>query len=339
MATNGVLPGQAIDVDKPLEVDEDGAPSSRLGGAGSKRKEVPAEGSSPAKKTSGSEVLTVSMLKALLAEQTEDLRRHCKKDVDEAVGRSEGRMAAVVQDVKKDLSKQLHAATGDIDKIKQELVAAVSRIERLEGGSAAPPGATNALLVRRPMLVWGGFRAETRRRDIISDVAGVLKDVEVDGLLDGEVWVPASRHSVALSEFRRRDGETENDMANRMQKVVTAVNFARVKSEHTASRGSVWCAVSQPRSERGKGSHCGKTRRLLHLIGVGVSQVDCVYPTGSTWLRDVVVASIDKPRSSPTVAKGIYEGSWVDLDKIAELTGVDIKVITEAWREITQPKD
>ena len=339
MASHGALPGQAIDVDKPLEVDDDGGSATRPGGSGSKRKEVPAEVASPTKKASGSEVLTVSMLRTLLAEQTEDLRRNCKRDIDEAVGHSEGRMANVVQQVKQDLSQQIKETGGDIEKMKHDLSAAMSRIEKLEGRSNVGAAAVSGPPVRRPMLVWGGFRLETRRKDIIADVMALLKDVEADGLLDGEVWVPASRHSVALSEFRPRNNEPEASMADRMQKVVTAVNFARVQSEHTAPGKTIWCAVSQPRSQRGKGSHCGKTRRLLHHIGVGVSQVDCVYSTGTRWLQDVVIASIDKPRSSEKVVVGLYEGSWVDLHKIADLTGVDLEEIKSAWREITQPGD
>ena len=279
-ATNGGLPGQAVDLDLegPVDVELEGRSGSRQASVVGKGKEEPAEDASPSKKPSGGEVLTVAMLRTLLAEQTEDLKRNCKQDIDEAVNQSEARMFEVVQGVKKDLSRQMQSTVGDMEKLKQDLAEAVKRVERLEELRSDISKQEGRSSLKGPMLVWGSWRPETRRRDIISDVSNVLKDVAVLDLLGGEIWVPASRHSVALSEFRLREGEDADGQADRIQKVITAVNFARVKSEYTAPKATIWCAVSQPRSERWKGSRCGKTRRLLHL-GIGVAQVDCVYST------------------------------------------------------------
>ena len=154
----------------------------------------------------------------------------------ERMNQSEARMSEVVQGVKKDPSRQMQSTVGDMEKLKQDLAEAVKRVERLDELRSDISKQEGRSSIKGPMLVWGSWRPETRRRDIISDVSNVLKDVAVLDLLGGEIWVPASRHSVALSEFRLREGEGADGQADRVQKVITAVNFARVKSEYTPRR-------------------------------------------------------------------------------------------------------
>ena len=184
--------------------------------------------------------------------------------------------------------------------------------------------------------MFGGWRVDTKKSLILSDLMAVLKDAQMEQQIDASPSVPAVRHSVAILEFKERQSENADGVRTRMMAVIAAVNGAKVQSENTAEGKFIWSAISRPRSERGPGLHCGKVRKLLYQLDIGEAEAECAYSTGSLWFRDKLVASVDKAANTSNVKKGKLEGSWLDTVLLAKLAGKKLEDVEQAWELIIQ---
>ena len=202
------------------------------------------------------------VFRGLLAEQTKELRSGLRDEMEAAVEKTEKRLMKVVEGVRSDLTTQMVANHKAVKKVEADYQTILNRLEVLEKGG---PGSVGSR--RGPAIVFGGWRTDTKRSLILSDLTGVLKDAQVEGTMDQQPWVPGVRHSVAIANFSQRTGENADGVTARMLAVISAVNFAAVQSENTALGRSIWAAISRPRTERGPGFHCGKVRKLLYQAG------------------------------------------------------------------------
>ena len=298
-----------------------------------KRKEArSAESLSPAKRgAAGAEVVSLATIKALLNEQTQELKGNLKTELKAAIEKSETKMEGKIAQIQHDLEKKMDANTSDILVVKQLQDQLLTRVGALESGNAPAGG---AMQVRKPTVLFGGWKADTKRATIAADVAEALKVAGAGELVDQSPWVPGARHSVCLSEMVLRADESEAARDRRMHSIIALVNEPRVACKKLASGNTLWAAVSRPRSERGSGSHASKIRRLLHGVGADFSEVDAVYATGSIWHKDILVGSVDRPRNGAHVVKGKLDHSWVDLIALSKTTGVSEEDLGKLWGQI-----
>ena len=323
------LPGQAMELDAVSE-EEQGDDVQEVPVTGKRKSEA---GASPTKREAGhGDAFSWNSLKNMLADQTKELQAWYKEEIG-----SEGKIMKAVDEIKSNLTKKMDAGQQKMDKMEAAYESVLERLGKLEArGVPSGPSGGGGTVDRGPSLVFGGWRTDTKKAHILADLMAVLKDSQVDGLIDNAAWVPAVRHSVAIAEFVQRKGENADGMRTRMMAIIAAVNSARVQSEHTADGKAIWAAISRPRSERGPGQHCGKTRKLFYQLGLGVSEVECGYSTGSTWYKDNLVSSVEKMRNGEHVSRGILDHSWIDVPLIAKLSGKNEKEIGDAWEKIVQ---
>ena len=327
------LPGQAMD----LDVVSDGE-AEACGGdddvthvpAAGKRKG--AAGASPTKRAAETpEGITVAMLKTLFADQTAELKTSYRSEMQDAIKACEGRLARAVQETKDDLTAQISDSKNAIAKLETSQALLEARLEKMEQGRGRQMGTVDN---RGPALVFGGWRLDTKKSLILSDLHAVLKDAQMDQQLDVNPWVPAVRHSIAIAEFKERQGENTDGVRRRMLAIIAAVNGAKVQSENTQDGKYIWAAISRPKNDRGSGYHCGKVRKLLYQLGIGVADAECAYSTGSLWLKDKLVASVDKTADRDNVKKGKLDRSWLDVALVAKLSGKKQDDVEAAWEEI-----
>ena len=265
------------------------------------------------------EMVSMSALKAVLAEQTRDIKDGIKTDIQAAIHATETKFEKALEGVRAGIQGQMARDRESMQDVKKGQAELLTRIEALEQGQLrhGPGGAVTQ--DRKPTLIWGGWREDTKRHVILKDLQDALADVGVKDKLDNQPWVPAVRHSIALSEVMPRSDETEATMRLRMLAVVDAINSGAIHTENLKPNSKLWCAISRPRQDRGNGVHAGKVRKMLHMAGVGMQDVDCSYRDGTVWVGDHVVASVVKPRPQGEVLEGKIAGSWVDINALAKL--------------------
>ena len=330
----GGLPGQTMDLDAVSEGEkEDDIQEVPVTG---KRKSQ--AGASPTKRDKlGGDAFSWSSLRSLLADQTKELQNWYRQEIGGAVAQSEAKVMKALDETKTSLTGQIEEGGKRVGKMEANFESILARLDKLESKPAmSGPSGSGGAADRGPALVFGGWRTDTKKALVTSGLVAVLKDAQVDGLLDSPPWVPAVRHSVAIAEFAVRKDENADGLRARMMAIIAAVNGARVQSENTAECKTIWAAVSRPRSDRGSGAHCGKTRKLFYQLGLGVAEVEGGYSTGSTWFKDSPVSSVEKVRNHSQVQKGIMDHSWIDLALIGKLSGKKEKDLEEVWAKIVQ---
>ena len=319
------VPGQTMDVDlsdgeEPVVIPP-------------KKKEPRKKGSGSPSKRQAAEIEGVSLkaLKGLFKEQTRELKGSLREELAQAIQASETKLTGVVSQVKTDLETRIQDNDKQLGQVKGLQETLLSRVAALEtrGVTPAPGG-----LVRPPTVLFGGWKVETKRSTILADVAAALDKAEASDLVDQRPWVPRARHSICLSEMKLREGETEVDREQRMLALIARVNDPRVSVRKLASGGTLWATVSRPKTDRGNGSHASKVRRLLRMVAADFDEVDAVYDTGSIWHKDVLVASVDKPRNGAHVRKGKLDASWVDLVALSKTTGKSQDDLESMWQQI-----
>ena len=325
------VPGQMdLDLSDGEEKDVIHVPSKKKG-----REDVKAA-TSPQKRPApdAENGVTLASITALLQAQMQEIRTNHRAELNAAIKASEEKIQGTVQLLKSDFQKQILDTNEGVAQLQDTQKSLMARIDVLERGSA-PRGAASELAERKPTLVWGGWREDTRRQLILKDLEHAIADMNLQDQLDGQPWVPGSRHSIAFLEFEKRQGEDDRAVQLRMNGVTRAVAAAGIKTENLQENRAIWCAVSRARQDRdGNGSHAGKIRKLLHWSNTDMSLVDCSYRQGSVWLQDTMVGSVTKAAPNVNVLKGKMQGSWVDVAAIAKILGKQKDQLERQWENI-----
>ena len=153
----------------------------------------------------------------------------------------------------------------------------------------------------RRTLVIGGWLQDTRR-SVIEEEAGVIfQTAEFNQILDAEkLTIYGPRRSVGMLKFVRREGETENDMHNRMWQIIRALSQMKHVLPSTKGVGSdkvLWASFVKTRGARLRSSHVSMIRTVCIALAVeaeakqagGVtmntqgSAYDCDWNMGTMW--------------------------------------------------------
>ena len=184
-------------------------------------------GASPTKRDGPSgDTFSWSSLRGMLADQTKELQTWYRQEINGAIAQSESKVMKAVDEVKSTLSGRIADGDGRLERMESTCEAVLARLDKLEAKQTAAPSAFAGSSERGPSLVFGGWRTDTKKTLILGDLAALLKDSQVDGLLDNTPWVPAVRHSVAIVEFAQRKEENTDGVRTRMMAIIAAVNAA-----------------------------------------------------------------------------------------------------------------
>ena len=260
------VPGQTMDVDLSEGEEPVVVPP--------KKKELRAEVSgSPSKRHAPeAEMVTLDVLKGLFKEQTQELKSSLRSELATAIQTSEEKMTGVVESAKKDLESRIQNGSKELGRVKdmqEMLMARVTALEQREVPNVSPMVAA----ARPPTVLFGGWKADTKRGVIVDDITRTLAKAGADDLVDQTPWVPRARHSICLSEMKLREAESERDREQRMLAIIAKVNDSKISTQKLASGNTLWATISRPKSDRGNGPHASKVRRLLHMISADFGEV------------------------------------------------------------------
>ena len=215
------------------------------------------------------------------------------------------------------------------------------RLSRLEQSGLSTAASSRNDDLRPPALVFGGWGQGITSNVMLEELDQALKEMRLQGKLDGKCYSPGVRKGVALSQFTMRDAETAGDMHTRMIEVVKAVSEAEKHLPHMRDGKTLWASVSKPKAERDRAAHASKMRRLLHGLGGGlVAQAETEYTSGTFFLRERMAGSAIKPKPQDpcrVIAEGRLPGSWVDIGHIAKMSKRSDREVHQAWQDALTP--
>ena len=284
--------------------------------------------------------ITLDMLTQLLDRQTRELRESQRLEL----GRATAQLKAETKNLISGVEQKLQQHDDALAQLRQDHLLLQQRLTKVEAtGSIAAASTADGSLDdgRKPALVFGGWGPSVKKPEILSDLAGALKGLQLTGAIDGEPYAPGIRKGIAIAPIVQRDAESSSDMRDRMLRIVNAVSEDPPKTPNMPPDKHLWSAISRPRRERERAQHAGKDRRLLHGIGGGlIARAEAEYITGSVWLGEALIASAVKPRPSRTdsvVAEGLIPGSWIDIREIARVSKWTTQQVHQAWQDAIAP--
>ena len=305
--------------------------------AGVKRKnetEMDLEGAlSPHRRGSGA--VTMEAITALFAKQTRDIQEGTAVQITDALRTfEENTLKRMIDKTEEKVSQLVKTQDDKIDEMQRTTAALLDRVKRLEEKPAPSSGGSTADGGDRLAMVVGGWKAETHKDLILADFNSMVKELDVDQYMDGEYFVPGLRNSVAIVPFQVRQGESDSQARQRLNKAVGVIRDARLQTQNLPEGGVVWAAVSRPRAARQLAAHAGKVRKCLYLLDMNARNSECEYSTGSVWLSNKLLASATRPMPKHEhVLEGKQASSWLDAQALSELVPCAIHRVEEAWKQ------
>ena len=174
-------------------------------------------------KGSGAEVLTMDSLRQLLAEQSVSLLQAQQVQIGASLKAFEDRQAVRLEGIEATVQSQGTAVTSLETQVK-ELAARVAKVEG-QPAMALNHGGPD----RRHTLVFGGWSQDTRKGVLLKQLAQAMAALDLQWYLDAEPFCTGARRSVALCQFRKREGEGEDQPRGRMLHIIQVIGASKVE--------------------------------------------------------------------------------------------------------------
>ena len=310
--------GPDMDLDSPLRR----GPGMRSDSPSKKAKGAPPEARPAA--GGGGDMPTMDGLRFLLQEQSKSLLQAQQSQLSQALAAFEDRQSARLEKIE----TRVDDATGQVEAIQKQVKDLTDRLAKVEsqpGGSASGPD-------RRHTLVFGGWHEGTRKSVLLYQLQQAISGLNLAKDLDQEPFCTGAHRSVSLCTFRRRTGEDEGLLRDRMLHVLQTVNASKVTLDEAAR--PLWCSFSKSPAERGKASLAAAVRKVvLRFAPTRVSDLDVEYTTGNSWIKADQLSGMSDQfppvRGARQVSTRGGEGwidektlaKWVDTE-LAEVRGV-----------------
>ena len=297
----------------------------------------------------GCNVVTVDLLRQLLGEQQAAIGNTIAKAVSDLEVRQGERLQGIDAELRRQATT-VHKLATDVqeesrqrqrqDRDTQEAVKLlqerVQKLENLDGSSASASTATSDER-HRTTLVLGGFKRDTKRLDIVNFVQKAIRDLRLQDDVDKECFTTGPRRSFCLLPFILRTGERNDQLRDRMRKVMLAFQTRRFAiPDHDKT---LWCVLSKPKAAREKAGHCGAVRAAIYYFSKDkIDEVDSDYGTGTCWLGQSMIASATSKPPDPSHRLHVVEVKeckpWVDLTALSAELQADV---TELQEFFTKP--
>ena len=297
------------------------------------------EDSSPSKKRDGGE-LTVASVQRLLQMQTQEIRQQTAMEIDKAIHKLEASTLKHIQEVRQDISTIQHQVSqqeSKIDDIRRDQTDLASRVAQLEA-KGSPASTSVGAAERRLGIVIGGWHPESRRDDIVRNVQGVVKALNIAALLDEDAFRPGVRRGIAIANLEQRQGECFLDTKKRMIQILRKINEAKLTGHGVQQGQTVWASTNKNAQERERSSHASKTRKLIHTIAPElITKAETEHSTGTLWLGDQMISSATrpKPKNEKTCA-GRVATAWFSPTRFSKVSNIEVAQVEAKWREIME---
>ena len=287
-----------------------------------------------ARKASGSsgDGVTVALLQQLMEDQTRTLLRSTQGQLDAALGKLEESLETKISGLD-DRVDRVVLATEQADQRIKVLEDQVAALVAGGGPGRVQPGDRDGAARRQHTLVYGGWPRESRRKQILQQLADALKSLDVTDLLDDAPFTTGARRSMALSSFVIRPAESFQQMRSRMHRVLRALAESDVK---LPDGRKLWCSFSKTPEERAHGAHASWVKRAVAAVDQAKLPVlDVEWPSGSVWAGEFLIASSTKPVPPSVDVRQVVINDdaaskpWVDCLH----AGQEIGCTTTAFRE------
>ena len=258
-----------------------------------RKREAPDTEESPKARRGDGNVVTVDLLKSLLAEQQKAILEAqvttVKSTVDAAVKHLEKRQDDQFHRLESRASGQ-DLKLGDIEK---QLLELAGKVKDLETGSTAPPSSSASSGDHRRdklTVIIGGFARDSRRPEILKLLSEVISKMDVHRDLDRQPFTTRPRTSFAMLRFEQRDHESFEKVKNRMHGFMD--KFLKTKTYAKGMSKPLWAGISKTKEERERAQLCGIIRGLVGAFDQSLlDATDFDYNSGTVWIGASKVSS------------------------------------------------
>ncbi|CAE7386117.1 unnamed protein product, partial [Symbiodinium sp. KB8] len=266
----------------------------------------------------GSDLLTVEGLRMLLEEQSKGLLQAQQNQLSATLAAWEGRQAERLEKIE----SRVDGATDQVEGLQKQVQEIADRLSRVE---AQPPSSGHGP-DRKHTLVFGGWQEGTRRATLLYQLQQAISQLGLAKDFDQEPFCTGARRSVSLCVFRRRQGEDEGHLRDRMLHILQVINASKVTLEGAAR--PLWCAFSKSPEERGKASLATVVRKaVLRFAPTRISDVDVEYTTGRSWIKEDQLTGMNDqgmvPRGVRQVSTRGGDG-WIDEKTLAKWVDTEV---------------
>ena len=272
--------------------------------------------------------ITAAELQAMLAAQTAQL----VQTQEDAIAKAAARFEGVVEERVGAAEERVAQLERRLEGLEQKLGSAL-----VGGAVGGAKGPAEDVRRRQRTLVYGGWNRDTRRSELLEELKQAAERLGVQKLLDDAPFTIGVRRSIALSTFREREGESFEDMRDRMQRVIRSF----FESEVIGKQGKkLWCNWSKSKQERVHSSHASMLKRVIgELDRVKLLELDVEWNQGSVWTIHNLVASSAVPpppgvASSDLVIRDHLEHKpWINVKQAAADLRIDEAALRRACEE------
>ena len=170
---------------------------------------------------------------------------------------------------------------------------------------------------------------------LLKQLAQAVAALDLQWYLDTEPFCTGARRSVALCQFRRREGEGDEQPRGRMLHIIQVIGASKV--ELAGGARPLWASFSKTPAERGRASLASAVRKvILRCKEQRLGDLDIEYTTGRTWIRDDQITGMGEPpeglRQTRRVATRGGEG-WIDEKTLSRWVECDLNQVKDIVSE------
>ncbi|CAE7371853.1 unnamed protein product [Symbiodinium necroappetens] len=293
------------------------------GGATGASGEQGGQAGSPKRQKGGGEsgVVTMDALRSLLAEQSVSLLQAQQLQMTTALTAFEERQVGRLEKLEQKVGGQSDAVS-DLQTQVQDLAERLAKVEN------RPQSAVGSGPDRRSTLVFGGWGMDTRRSTLLHQLDQALLGLQIKGDFDSDPFTTGARRSVALCQFKRRHQESDQDMKQRMLRIMQVINASQVNIQ--GATRPLWCSFSKSPEERGRAALAAAVRKaVLKVAPHRATDLDVEYPSGKSWIRDDQLSGMGQPPSEIRQARVVATkgGEGEEGEVVAELQVVSAETV------------
>ena len=172
----------------------------------------------------------------------------------------------------------------------------------------------------------GGWSEGTRKAVVLHQLQEALSGLQLSGMLDQQPFCTGARRSVALCTFRRRQGEDEGMLRERMIGVLQTINSSKVSMDGAVR--PLWSSFSKTPAERGRASLAAAVKKTVQRFAPHrAGDLDVEYGTGRSWIKEDQLSGMqDQPREVKEARKVQTRGGegWIDEKTLSRWVEADI---------------
>ena len=294
------------------------------------------EKDSPSKKArathkQGSGEVTMDSLRQLLWEQAQMLL--------DAQKSSTAQVQHALQDLEKRQSQRLDAVEAKLQHhdtktvgIEERLLDLQDRLSKVEQGQGSAAGRGPD---RRATLVFGGWKNQTRKNVLLHQLNSAITGLNLKDEFDSEPFTTGLRRSIALCNFKKREGEGEDGCRTRMLGILQAINTAKVSMD--GADKPLWCSFSRSPEERGRAALAALVKKsVMRLCPGRGGDLEVEFSSGMTWIREDQLSGMGTaPREVRNPMEVLTKAGkgWIDEHTLAKWCEVDVAAIREIASE------